>query len=57
MLETRNPVRIAGGQIDCELNHPVWGWVAFTADPNDPEAHGREIWTNLNAVLPPYQGE
>ena len=34
-MEYRNPQRTAGEAIDCEINHPVYGWIPFTADPND----------------------
>lgn len=30
--------------IDCEYQHPDFGWIPFTADPNDPEELGREIY-------------
>lgn len=29
--------------INCEINHPDYGWIPFTASPNDPEEHGRNI--------------
>lgn len=28
----------------CELDHPIYGWIPFTASPNDPEVYGREIF-------------
>lgn len=39
----RNPVYTSHGRIDCEIDHPVYGWIPFTADPNDVEEHGRLI--------------
>lgn len=24
------------GMIDCEVNHPAWGWIPTTLSPNDP---------------------
>jgi hypothetical protein len=36
--EFRNPVFLAHGFIDCEINHPVLGWIWFTADRNDTGA-------------------
>lgn len=30
--------------INCEINHPDYGWIPFTASPNDPEEHGRNIY-------------
>jgi hypothetical protein len=34
------------GTIDCEIEHPVHGWIPFTADPNDVESHGREAFSD-----------
>lgn len=42
-LEMRNAHYNAFGTIDCELNHPVHGWIPFTADPNDGEEFGRLV--------------
>lgn len=33
--EHRKPQHNGQGGIDCELNHPKWGWMPFTASPND----------------------
>ena len=30
-MEIRNPAYTAGG-IDCEINHPVYGWIPFSAE-------------------------
>ncbi len=35
--------------IDLEINHPVFGWIPFTANPDDVEAHGRELFAMLAA--------
>jgi hypothetical protein len=37
-MEYRNPIFTKNGLIDCELRHPVYGWVPFTCDPNDTGA-------------------
>ena len=42
--EIRNCVRISDTRIDCEILHPVFGWVPFTADANDFEPHGRALY-------------
>jgi hypothetical protein len=34
-MQWRNPVRNAFGTIDLEINHPKYGWIPFTADPDD----------------------
>jgi hypothetical protein len=38
MMDYRNSVFTADGNIDCEINHPVYGWIPFTCDPNDTGA-------------------
>lgn len=30
--------------IDLELNHPEYGWIPFTASPDDVEQRGRDIY-------------
>lgn len=34
----------AAGTIDCEYEHPVYGWIQFTADPDDTEEFGRSLY-------------
>jgi hypothetical protein len=53
-MQTRNPIFTASGAIDCEINHPTYGWIPFTASPNDPEQHGREIFDALKDTAAPY---
>ena len=43
-LAGRNPKYNENGTIDLEINHPTLGWIPFTADKNDSEAHGRAIF-------------
>lgn len=43
-MEYRNPSYTVDGHIDCEINHPVYGWIPFTASPDDPEQLGRDIF-------------
>lgn len=31
-MELRNPAFTADGGIDCEINHPVYGWIPYTAE-------------------------
>lgn len=38
MMRYRNPRYAADGRIDCEIEHPQYGWIPFTADPADPQA-------------------
>lgn len=48
-ISWRNARYIEGGRIDCEIEHPVHGWVPFTADPNDTAEHGRLIHAEIAA--------
>lgn len=50
-MEIRNPVRNPDGTIDCEIHHPVYGWIPFTASPHDVEPHGRAIYALLDSQL------
>ena len=43
MMNIRNARHAAGGRIDCEYEHPKFGWIPFTASPVDVEPLGREI--------------
>lgn len=52
-MNIRNPVLNANGGIDCEINHPLFGWIPFTAREDDVEAHGREIFALAAAMNPP----
>jgi len=40
----KNPKYNADGTIDVDVNHPVHGWIPFTASPNDSESHGLLIY-------------
>ncbi len=46
-MDIRNPRYNADETIDCEINHPQYGWIPFTAHPQDPE--GKEIWIRCKA--------
>ena len=37
-MKTRNPIFTESGWIDCEIEHPQYGWIPFTCDPNDAGA-------------------
>jgi hypothetical protein len=55
-MQTDTPIRTprwnAGNQsIDCEIEHPVFGWIPFTASPKDIEAHGRAIFAHIVATM------
>jgi len=46
-VDFRNARYDAGGTITCEINHPVFGWIPFTASANDVEAHGITIFESV----------
>ena len=46
-MEIRNPTYNAFGTIDCEINHPKFGWIPFTASPDDCEQSGPEIHARI----------
>lgn len=48
-MKTRNPQKNAAGTIDLEIEHPTFGWIPFTASPDDTEAHGRELYAQAVA--------
>lgn len=50
MPEYRNVVALPDGRFNCEINHPLHGWIPFTADPDDVEPHGRAIWAVIKAA-------
>lgn len=53
-METRNPTFTEHGTIDCEVNHPQFGWIPFTAAPHDVEPLGRELFEQLQGIAAPY---
>lgn len=48
-MEYRAARFTADGRIDCEVCHPRHGWIPFTADPEDSEPHGRELFAEIEA--------
>lgn len=54
-MPLKNPRFNADGSIDCEIEHPQYGWVPFTARADDVEAHGRAIHAAAILMVPaPY---
>lgn len=54
-MQLRNAQFNAHGTIDCEIEHPVYGWIPFTASPDDVEEFGREIHAQaMDANPAPY---
>ncbi|MFW6014815.1 MAG: hypothetical protein ACOCRK_00090 [bacterium] len=46
-IELKNPRFTENGDIDVELNHPVLGWIPFTASKHDEEEFGRMLYEKL----------
>lgn len=38
-MDWRNAAFNSAGSIDCEINHPSFGWIPFTVDPSDTGAN------------------
>jgi hypothetical protein len=56
----RNPRATAGDAIECEIEHPRFGWIPFVASPADPEAHGRQIHARIlgdQVAIAPHQAD
>jgi len=53
-MKTRNPIFTESGWIDCEIEHPQYGWIPFTASPDDVEPLGRELFSKLKGSAAPY---
>lgn len=51
-LNVRNPKYNQHGTIDCEVEHPEYGWIPFTASPEDTVGQGKEIYDK--ALLETY---
>lgn len=54
MTEYKNSHYNPRGTIDVEINHPYFGWITFTASPDDIEPHGRQIFADLKDEAAPY---
>lgn len=53
-MNFRNAVFNRHGTVDMEIEHPIFGWIPFTASPDDPEEHGRELYEAVKATAAPY---
>jgi hypothetical protein len=48
-MQVKNPQYNALNTIDCEIEHPQFGLIAFTASPDDIEPMGRYIYAQAVA--------
>lgn len=53
--EIRNPHYNARNTIDCEIEHPVYGWIPYTTNPNAVE--GSQPYQVLASILAGEAGE
>lgn len=53
-LQFRNAHFIGPEAIEMEINHPVFGWIPFTATPDDVEEHGRLLFEAAKDVATAY---
>ena len=53
-MNYRNAKYNASGTVDCEIDHPVYGWIPFTADPNDVEPIGADVFNAAKATAAAY---
>lgn len=51
-MEVRDAAFNANGTIACEVNHPVLGWIPFTASAHDAEPSGRAVFDSALALNP-----
>ncbi len=54
-MDYRNATFNRFGTVDLEIDHPAYGWIPFTASPDDPEQFGRDMFDSLDlAEVAPY---
>lgn len=47
-MEVRNPIYTSFGGIDCEINHPVYGWIPYSVGTDC------EVFDQLKPLAAPY---
>lgn len=40
----KNPKFTENNSVDLQIEHPDYGWIPFSARPDDIEEHGRDIY-------------
>lgn len=60
-MNIKNITYNSRGTIDMDINHPTYGWMPFTASPDDVMDYGRELYERAKAgefgEIRPYQQE
>lgn len=57
MMKYRNPQHLEDGRIDCEIEHPIFGWIPFTCDAKDKGAtvcDARKLHEKMSKDARPY---
>lgn len=55
-LSIRNSVYNKFGTVDLEYLHPIYGWIATTVSPTDPEPVGRSLYDlAIAGTVEPYE--
>ena len=61
LMNYRNAKHISEGRIDCEIEHPMHGWIPYTLDPadtkNDDLLAAMALADDVAAYVPPTQEE
>jgi hypothetical protein len=55
-MNYRNPIYTQNNLIDCEIEHPTYGWIPFTCDPTDSgsEFNTAELFEEMQPYALPY---
>tara|TARA_R110001599_G_scaffold14046_1_gene61964 strand:- start:396 stop:779 length:384 start_codon:yes stop_codon:yes gene_type:complete len=60
-MDYRNAKHISEGRIDCEIEHPMYGWIPYTLNPadikNDDLLASMALADDVAAYVPPTQAE
>ncbi len=59
-MDIRNIRYNRHGSIDCEIDHPVYGWIPFTASIDDPDPSAHPIYAGImesKVPIAPYVPE
>lgn len=47
--KVRNVKDLGDGRFDCEVEHPKYGWIPYTAGAGDNEEHGKQLLADIKA--------
>ena len=50
-MNVRNPRVSGNGGYNCEINHEIYGWIPFTAHPQDIVEFGRQVYQQIHDGL------